>query len=158
MGDTAAHDHDEIAELIRVFFAAFASGAGVATRLDGLREVLLPSAVIVMTCGGEPTVYDVDGFIEPREALLSTGRLEGFREWELPGRTQVFGDIGQHFCAYEKSWLEGGVHHGARGMKAFQLVRTGEGWRISAVAWDDERTGPEQPRRDRQARVPLRST
>jgi len=28
-----------------------------------------------------------------------------------------------------------------RGMKTFQFVRTPAGWRISAVAWDDEREG-----------------
>lgn len=26
-------------------------------------------------------------------------------------------------------------------MKSLQFVRTGEGWRISAAAWDDEREG-----------------
>ena len=26
-----------------------------------------------------------------------------------------------------------------RGAKSVQLVRTSDGWRISAVAWDDER-------------------
>lgn len=139
--DDAPRDEDAIAEVIGLFFAAFASGPGVAARLDGLRRLLLPSAVIVKTCGGEPTVYDVDGFIEPRRALLSDGGLQEFREWETSGRTEVFGDIGQHFCAYEKSWVQDGVQHTARGMKTLQLVRTGEGWRISAAAWDDERPG-----------------
>lgn len=124
-----------------MFFAAFTSGDDCAARLDALRDVFLPRALIVRTCGGEPTVYDVDGFITPRQALLTGGTLVGFREWELHGRTEVFGDIAQHFCAYAKEWTQDGAPFTGRGMKTLQLVRTGAGWRISAVAWDDERAG-----------------
>ena len=134
-------DEDAIAEVVRVFFAAFTSEPDVASRLDGLRDLFLPSAVVVKACGGEPTVYDVDGFIRPRQELLSGGDLQEFREWELRGRTEVFGGIAQHLCSYEKSWVQDGVRHTGRGVKTLQLVRTGEGWRISAAAWDDERPG-----------------
>ena len=30
-------------------------------------------------------------------------------------------------------------------MKTLQFVRTSDGWRISAVAWDDERDGQDVP-------------
>lgn len=134
-------DREAIAEVVRTFFAAFTSGPDSAARLDELRGILLPEAVVVRTCGGEPTAYDVDGFIAPRAALLSSGTLTDFREWELDGRTEVFGDVAQHFCSYAKGWTQDGRARTGRGMKSIQLVRTGAGWRISAVAWDDEREG-----------------
>ena len=139
-GDPAG-DREAVAEVVRTFFAAFTSGPDAAARLDDLRAVLLPEAVVVRTCGGEPTAYDVEGFIAPRAALLSGGTLTDFREWPLDGRTEVFGDVAQHFCAYAKSWTQDGHDHTGRGMKSIQLVRTGDGWRISAAAWDDEREG-----------------
>jgi hypothetical protein len=136
-------DRSAIAELVRIFFAAFTSGdeADCAARLGALRSVFLPEAVIVRTGGGEPAVYDVDGFIAPRQALLSGGRLTDFREWELTGQTELFGDIAQHFGSYAKSGVQDGVPFTARGMKTMQFVRTPAGWRISAAAWDDEREG-----------------
>jgi hypothetical protein len=140
-GSATADDRAALAEIVRTFFAAFTSGADSAARLDALRAVFLPGAVIVRTCGGEPAVYDVDGFITPRQALLSGGTLVDFREWELRGHTEVFGDIAQHFCGYAKSWVQDGTPFTARGMKTVQFVRTPAGWRISAVAWDDERDG-----------------
>jgi hypothetical protein len=136
-----AADRDAIAAIVRTFFAAFTSGPDSAARLDALREAFLPQAVIVRTCGGEPAVYDVDGFIAPRQALLSGGTLVDFREWELSGRTEVFGDIAQHFCSYAKSWVQDGQPCTGRGMKTLQFVRVPAGWRISAAAWDDERPG-----------------
>ncbi|HEX6871979.1 MAG TPA: DUF4440 domain-containing protein [Micromonosporaceae bacterium] len=137
----AAADRATIAAIVRTFFAAFTSGTDVATRLDALRQVFLPEAVIIRTCGGEPAVYTVDDFIAPRQALLASGTLTDFREWELSGRTEVFGDIAQHFCGYAKAGVQDGTPFTARGMKTFQFVRTSAGWRISAAAWDDERDG-----------------
>lgn len=136
-----AADRAAIAEVVRAFFAAFVSGPDAAARLDALRAVLLPQAVIIRTCGLEPAVYDVESFIEPRRELLAGGRLTDFREWAEPGRTDLFGDIAQHFCRYGKSWVQDGVPFTGGGMKTFQFVRTGDGWRISAAAWDDDRAG-----------------
>ncbi len=130
-----------IEAVVQTFFAAFTSGPECAARLEALRDVLLPEAVVVRTCGGEPLVYDVDGFISPRRELLTSGGLVDFREWPLSGRTEVFGDIAQWFGSYAKAGVQDGVPFTARGAKTLQLVRTSLGWRISAAAWDDERDG-----------------
>lgn len=134
-------DRDAIRRLVSSFFAAFTSGPGCAERLDALRRMFLPQAVIVRTCGGEPVAYGVDDFIAPRQALLAGGALSDFGEWELVGQTQVFGDVGHWFGSYAKAGTQNGTSFTGRGMKTLQFVRTSEGWRISAAAWDDEREG-----------------
>jgi hypothetical protein len=134
-----AADRAAIAEIVATFFAAFTSGPASTVRLDALRAAFLPAAVIVRAGGGEPAVYDVDGFIAPRRALLAGGTLTGFREWEVDGHTELFGDIAHHFCAYAKEGVQDGTPFTGRGMKTLQFVRTAAGWRISAAAWDDER-------------------
>jgi len=131
-------DRAQIEEVVRTFFTAFTSGAGVESRLDGLRDVLLPEALVVRTCGA-PMSYDVAGFIEPRRELLTSGRVTDFREWEVDGTTEVYGDVAHRWCSYAKAWTEDGAQRTGAGAKSIQLVRTGAGWRISAVAWDDER-------------------
>ncbi len=134
-------DRAAIASIVATFFAAFTSGPDSAERLQALRAVFLPGALIVRTCGLEPVVYDVDSFIEPRQALLTGGSLIDFSEWELTGRTEVFGDIAHHFCSYAKAGTQDRVAFTGRGMKTIQFIRTVAGWRISAAAWDDERDG-----------------
>ncbi|MDQ2846402.1 MAG: nuclear transport factor 2 family protein [Actinomycetota bacterium] len=138
-----AADEEAIASIVRTFFAAFTSGPDSASRLDELRAVFLPEAVIVRTGGGEPAVYDVESFIAPRQALLSGGTLVDFSEWEVRGHTNIFGDIAQHFGSYAKAGVQDGTPFNARGMKTMQFIRTAAGWRISAAAWDDERDGLE---------------
>lgn len=132
------NDQSQIEQVVRTFFAAFTSGSDIEARLDGLRELLLPEALIVRTCG-LPTTYGVDGFIEPRRDLLTSGRVTDFREWEVDGTTAVYGDIAHHWCTYAKEWVEDGKQVTGSGAKSIQLVRTEPGWRISALAWDDER-------------------
>ena len=141
-GGAGLHTDDaEISAIVRTFFAAFTSGPDSAARLDALRELFLPEAVIVRTCGGEPVAHSVASFIAPRRALLSSGGLVDFSEWELSGETEIFGDIAHHLCSYAKAGVQDGRPFSTRGKKMLQFVRTSSGWRISAAAWDDERDG-----------------
>ncbi len=55
----------EIARITGVFFAAFTSGPDCAARLAALHGVFLPQAVLVRTCGQQPTAYDLDWFHRP---------------------------------------------------------------------------------------------
>jgi hypothetical protein len=133
------NDAATIEAIVQTFFSAFTSGPECSERLDALPELFLPEAVIVRTCGMTPTVYSVGDFIAPRRALLTGDSLVDFKEWVLSGSIEVFGDIGQWYGSYAKSWMQDGEPFTGRGMKTIQFVRTAAGWRISAAAWDDER-------------------
>jgi hypothetical protein len=131
-------DQVEIEDMVQAFFAAFNSGPDSAARLDKLRSMFLPGAVIIRTCGLEPMVHGLEEFIAPRDALLSGGTLVGFSEWPLAGRIDLFGDIAHWFGTCAKEGVREGAPFTGRGT---QFVRTSKGWRISAMAWDDERDG-----------------
>ncbi|MEV6417361.1 DUF4440 domain-containing protein [Kribbella sp. NPDC051718] len=134
-------DRVKLEKMVDAFFGAFTSGEGVAERLDVLRQLLIPQAVIVRTCGGEPAVYGVEDFIAPRQVLLEGGTLTDFREWAVGGSTEIWGDIAHWWGTYAKAGTQNDVPFTARGKKTIQFIRTTEGWRISAAAWDDERPG-----------------
>jgi hypothetical protein len=134
-------DQEDIEGVVQTFFAAFTSGPDCTERLDALRKLFVPDAVIVRTCGLEPAVYGVDEFIAPRQELLTSGALVDFKEWAVDGRTEVFGDIAHWFGSYAKAGVQDGTPFTGRGMKSIQFIRTSDGWRITAAAWDDERPG-----------------
>ena len=138
MTSTTSDDRAAVALVIDRFFAAFVSGPDAVARAGMLRDLLLPAAIVVRTCGDEPQVLDVESFIAPRVSLLGSGTLADFREWAVHARVDRFGDIAQVWCGYAKSWRRDGVAMAGAGTKSLQLVRTEDGWRISAVAWDDE--------------------
>jgi hypothetical protein len=131
-------ENPEIQAVVDTFFGAFRSGEGLDARMDALRAVLAPEAVITKMDGHAREAMDVEAFVEPRRALLGSGRLEDFREWELDGRTEVFRGIAQHWCLYAKSWTEAGVAHHGRGAKSIQLAHEAGGWLITSVNWADD--------------------
>lgn len=127
--------------VVAQFFAVFTNKDGLVVDLDTLRKFCLSDCVVIKTCGDPHAIYDLSGFIAPRQKLLSEGELVNFSEKEIWENTEIFGSIAQRFCLYTKSGVLMGERFEARGMKSIQLIKTVEGWKISAVTWDDERDG-----------------
>jgi len=119
------------------FFSAFDNRGGKTPDVTRIRRLVLPSGIIVKT-GPEFTVYTLDEFIEPRQQLLTDGRLIEFSEWETAERTEIAGDIASRFSDYQKSGTLDGKPLEGGGTKTIQLVRTPEGWRITALSWHDQ--------------------
>jgi hypothetical protein len=136
MNDKAAIDL-----LTKRFYSLFTNRDGRAPNVAGIHEIFIAEGVIVKTCGEFPVVYDLKGFIEPRERLLRDGQLLEFEEEEVRERTSIVGYVAQRFSAYRKSGVLRGEPFEGRGIKTMQFVRANGMWKMSAVAWDDERDG-----------------
>ncbi|MFG2296339.1 DUF4440 domain-containing protein [Streptomyces sp. NPDC048603] len=122
---------------MRTFLGAFTNTGGGRADVGAVREVFIPEGMIISNLGGDPVVYDLDGFIEPRERILSDGTLTEFSEWEVAERTEIFGSIAHRFSEYRKSGRRDGEWFEGSGHKTTQFVRTPAGWRMSSMAWDD---------------------
>jgi hypothetical protein len=129
-------DRVAIDALASAFFAAFCNEGG-RVDLSRLADLCLPDARIVKAVGAVPECCDLASFIAPRDALLNGGRLCGFSEREVESRTDVFGNVAQRWSRYRKCGVLDGVRFEGEGWKSLQCVRTPQGWRIAAVAWDD---------------------
>ncbi|GAA4662283.1 GNAT family N-acetyltransferase [Streptomyces youssoufiensis] len=128
----------ELDRLMGAFVGAFDNTGERRPDLGVIRDLFVPQGRIIANVGDEPVFYDLDGFIEPRQKMLTDGTLTEFREWEVSERTEIFGSVAQRFSHYRKS----GYHHGTwfegAGHKTTQFLRTPSGWRMSSLAWDDE--------------------
>lgn len=140
--DTVAID-----ALVARLYAAFRTRDGAVAPVDTLREVFLPSAVIVKAVGPVPEVFDVTRFIETRRAILTDGDLVDFDEWELDARSERHGHVVHRWSLYRKVGTKAGVAFDVRGVKSLQCVATPDGWRIASLAWDDARDGLSLPER-----------
>jgi ribosomal-protein-serine acetyltransferase len=132
-------DKAAIDEITRTFFDAFTNRNGAIPKLDKLFELFIPEAIIIKNTGTSPEVYDLSGFIAPRRALLTDGSLIDFCEEETSERTDIFGNVAQRYSPYRKSWSASGKDYKGAGVNVFQFVRAPSGWKISSLAWDDER-------------------
>jgi hypothetical protein len=130
-------------ELIAAFFAAVSFDAGSRPAYERIRELFIPEGLLIRP----PDVMGVEAFIAPRLATVESGALSEFEETELAGVTETFGDVAQRVSGYAKRGVLNGEPFAARGVITTQFVRLPAGWRISAMAWDDEREGLAVPDR-----------
>ncbi len=128
--------------LVDGFFDSVSFEVGAATPSYGrIHELFIETGLLIKNSGATPEVSSLHQFIEPRQASVDCGDLTRFHEAELGATTDVFGSVAHRFSGYEKSGILKGVHFEAKGMVSTQFVLTPIGWRISAMAWDDERPG-----------------
>ncbi|CAM2070366.1 Nuclear transport factor 2 family protein [Sulfidibacter corallicola] len=129
---------ETIDDLTRRFFAVFTTDTDGKVNLDVIHDLFIPQGLIVKNVGPNPEIYNLQQFIEPRARMFEEGRLVDFVEEELSERTEIFGNIAQRFCRYRKSGTMDGAPFETEGMKTIQFINTENGWKISALAWDDE--------------------
>lgn len=143
----------ELKHLMDAFFGAVSFTPGEQPAYARLRELFIEPGLLIKNSGTVPEISSVAQFIAPRQASVDAGDLTRFHEAEIDATTDIFGNVAQRFSAYVKSGVLKGDSFEARGMISTQFVRTPVGWRISSMAWDDERAGLELPK---PARAPVR--
>ena len=130
-----------IQSLVEQFFAAVSFPEGGAPQYERIRDLFIPEGRLIKNSGDVPEISDLDAFIAPRQALVDEGRLTAFEEVELASRTEAFGNIAHRLSTYEKRGVQDGVAFSAIGVITTQFIATPEGWRMTTMAWDDERAG-----------------
>jgi hypothetical protein len=131
----------EIDLLTSAFFSAVSFKEGEKPDYQNLYQIFIESGQFFKNISGSPEISTVSQFIEPRQKLIAAGELTSFRETEMAEITEIFGNIAHRFSHYEKSGRSAGSEIVGRGIISLQFVMTGNGWRISSMAWDDERAG-----------------
>ena len=131
----------ELKRLIDGFFDSVSFEVGATPSYGRIHELFIETGLLIKNSGATPEVSSVRQFIEPRQASVDCGDLTRFNEAELAATTEVFGNVAHRFSGYEKSGILKGVPFKAKGMISTQFVLVPTGWKISAMAWDDERPG-----------------
>jgi hypothetical protein len=131
--------------LIEQFFAAVSFPEGGAPHYDHIRDLFVPEGLLIKNSGDTPEISGLDAFIAPRQELFDAGRLTAFEEVEVAARTDAFGNVAHRLSTYEKRGVQDGAAFAATGIITTQFIATPDGWRMSAMAWDDERPGRTVP-------------
>jgi len=131
----------ELDRLTAAFFSAVSFEEGEAPAYDAIHALFIDAGLLIKNSGATPEISSVRQFIAPRLAMVDSGALTRFREVELSASTERFGNVAHRLSIYAKSGAQNGVEFQARGVISTQFIRTADGWKMSAMAWDDERPG-----------------
>lgn len=150
-----ADDQAELDALMGRFLACVSFAEGERPAYDRLAGLFTAGARVIRT-GPEPSESStLHEFVEVRARRVEAGELTSFEETEVAETTELFGNVAHRFSIYEKHGTTPQAPIGGRGAISTQFVRTPDGWRISSMAWDDERPGLELPERSGSRRTPL---
>lgn len=138
---SARNAKGEIDRLVVDFFRAVSFDEGDRPAYDDLYKLFIDSALLIKNSGASPEVSTIQQFIEPRQRAVIAGELTCFSEVETAEVTELFGNVAHRFSTYSKRGTLKGVPFEARGMISTQFINTPAGWRMGAMAWDDERPG-----------------
>lgn len=131
-------DKEQLDNLTKSFFYTFNNKDRRQVDLDTLKDMCIPEIIIIKKTDLSQVVYSLTSFIEPRIKLLSDGTLRDFEETETLETTHIAGHIAQRQSIYQKSGYLNDAYFIETGIKLFQFVKTGMGWKISSLVWEDD--------------------
>ena len=147
---------DEIDSLTIDFFRAVSFFSGNKPAYQNLYKLFIESGQLIKNSATLPEISTVRQFIEPRQRMVDLGELTCFKEVQTAEITEIFGNVAHRFSTYEKYGINKGAEFEGRGIISIQFIMTDTGWKISSMAWDDERPGLTIPDRYKQrGTVPL---
>lgn len=143
----SSHAIAAIDEVICAFFAAFDNRDGRVPTIDVFDSLFARTSVVASHGASALSIGTVKEFVQPRVALLSSGRLVSFFEWETDAQTTVLGSLAVRRSRYSKSGQLDGLPYAGVGTKFFQLALVEGEWRIVALSWADDATNDTTARR-----------
>jgi hypothetical protein len=145
---------DETAELkaaVEAFFRAVSFESGQTPDYAAIRELFIDGGKLIRASSEIPEISSVEAFITSRQSAFDSGALTSFAEVEITATSEVFGNVAHRFSTYEKRGTLHGEPIEGSGLISTQFVRISAHWKISSMAWDDERAGLTIPDRYRRA-------
>lgn len=125
-------------------YTAISFKQGEQPRYDSIKNYFIPQAQLIDFIGDTAQILSIDDFVKAFKNYVQTSNITSFQEQELYGRTDQFGNIAQRISSY-KTYVNSLDIVKERGVNSFQLIKTPQGWKVSSIIWDVEKTGKAIP-------------
>ena len=113
----------EVDALVGRFFSAYDNRGEIQPNLADLVSLFSTKAIVAKHFEGQCELYSPEEFAAPRVALLTTGELIDFHEWEESSNTEVVGTLAIRTSRYDHSGTQNGQPYRGTGTKKRQPGR-----------------------------------
>ena len=127
-----------IDQLTTLFFDLFTNKNDRKPKVKDIKKIFINEGIIINNTTGQPLIYSLQDFITPREKMLIDGTLTDFAENEIVNKTDIFENIAQRFCTYQKSGKLNGKYFRAEGTKIIQFIKIDTEWKMASIVWSDK--------------------
>lgn len=126
-----------ITEITNRFFSAFTNKGNEQPKLDLLKDICIPEAMITNNNRSTADIFNLSSFIDKRSKILTDGTLVEFEEKEIFEETKIVENIATRFSEYEKKGFVFRQRFHLKGYKLFQFVKIKQSWKICSILWID---------------------
>lgn len=133
-------DNAAIKKAVADAYASISFKNGEQPRYDSIKYYFILQAQLINFITDTAQVLSIDDFVKAYKNYVQTTNIHSFREQEIYGRTDQFGNIAQRISTY-KTYINSLDIVKERGVNSFQLIKTPQGWKVSSMIWDVEKTG-----------------
>lgn len=135
-----APDEAAIKKAVDDAYAALSFTAGEQPAFDSIQYAFIPQAQLINYIEDTAQVLSIADFVKAYKNYVETAGIKLFREEEVYGRTDQYGNIAQRISTY-RTYVNLNDIVKERGVNSFQLIKTPQGWKVSSIVWDVENSG-----------------
>ena len=136
----AAPEDAAIKKAVDDAYAAISFKSGQQLAYDSIQYAFISQAQLINYITDTAQILSIGDFVKAFKNYVETTKIQSFREEELYGRTDQFGKIAQRISTY-RTYINSNDVVKERGVNSFQLIKTPQGWKVSSIIWDVEKTG-----------------
>jgi hypothetical protein len=135
-----APDEAAIKKAVDDAYAAISFKNGEQPRYDSIQYSFIPEAQLINFIADTAQILSISDFVKAYKNYVASTKIKIFNEQEIYGHTDQFGNIAQRISSY-KTYVNSEDIVKERGVNSFQLIKTPQGWKVSSLIWDPEKTG-----------------
>ncbi|WP_443938378.1 hypothetical protein [Pedobacter sp. MW01-1-1] len=136
---TRMPDEEAIKKAVDEAYKSLCFKQGETLNYDKIQNCFIPEAQFINFRSGKLGIFSLSQFIDNYKKAVTSGYIKSFYEEEIYGRTDQFGNIAQRISSY-KTYMNNMDKVIERGVNSFQLVKTPNGWKVSSIVWDVEKS------------------
>lgn len=125
---------------IAKLFEALSFEKGSPPNIQKIRALFMEGGLLINYNEENPRTFRVEEFIDDFTNLYKQGVMTALEDREVYHKTKVYDRIAHRYSFYEAR-----VHPEekpfATGINSIQLIKIGENWKISSMAWNDDVRG-----------------
>ncbi len=133
-------DDAAIKKAVDAAYAALSFKDKEQPRYDSIRDYFIQQAQLINYIEDTAQILSIDDFTKAFKNYVESAKISSYKEEELYGRTDQFGNIAQRISSY-KTYVNSLDIVKERGVNSFQLIKTPQGWKVSSIIWDVEKNG-----------------
>ncbi len=134
-------DQALIDQTITKVFEAICFEPGQPPNMPQLRDYFTEPGLLIDYNQEEPLILKVDDFIAHFNQQWQAGNIPSLEDREIHQETHIYGRVAHRFSFYEARFNKSDEQPFAQGVNSIQLIKIGDQWRVTSMAWNDDNRG-----------------